>query len=61
MPLTKAYEKRNVRIAIGELVNACRTLGETQVIAAGSMYATLLLDDDDCERLSRVGISWQYD
>ena len=60
----KAWEFKimeNIRINIKDLIDACRTLGETRVIAAGSMYATLSLDSDDCKRLSKAGIWWTFD
>ena len=52
---------RNIRIAIEDLVRACRALGEVRVIAAGSMYATLELDDIGCAQLSKRNIHWNFD
>ncbi|WP_189406793.1 hypothetical protein [Mesorhizobium sp. M1A.F.Ca.ET.072.01.1.1] len=51
----------NIRILIGDLTRACVELGEVHVIAAGSMYATLKLDDDDIRRLSKAHIHWSID
>ena len=56
-----AAECVNIRIFINDLVAACRTLGETQVVAAGSMYATLKSDMHDRKRLTKAGISWSFD
>lgn len=56
-----ASETVNIRISIGDLVDACRELGETQVVAAGSMFATLKSDLHDRKRLTRVGIHWTFD
>lgn len=50
-----------VRILIGDLTRACQILGEVHVIAAGVLYATLKLDDDDIKRLSKHKIGWQFD
>lgn len=54
-------EKHDIRISIHDLVAACRALGECTVLAAGSMYATLSLDQRDCRRLTYAGIDWQFD
>ena len=56
-----ASETINIRISIGDLTDACRTLGETQVVAAGSIYATLKSDLHDRKRLTRAGIHWTFD
>lgn len=52
-----------VRILIGDLVTACVALGESQIVAAGSMYATFWFDDyeADTERLSNAGVPWWFD
>jgi len=52
---------RNVRIVITDLVAACRALGEVRVVAAGSLYATLRLDEIDCARLTKAQIVWTFD
>lgn len=49
---------RNVRIKIGDLVQACRDLGEVKVVAAGSMYATLETNEEQRNKLS---VSWDFD
>lgn len=50
-----------IRISIGDLVEACRVLGEVRVMAAGSIYATLLCDDDMRGIITRAKISWCFD
>ncbi|AHJ10726.1 hypothetical protein P106B_43 [Rhizobium phage vB_RglS_P106B] len=52
---------KNVRIMIDDLIRACRALGEVHVVAAGSLYATLEIDETDRIALSSVGISWTFD
>ena len=54
-------EKVNIRIFINDLVAACRELGETEVVAAGSMFATLKSDLHDRKRLTKAGITWTFD
>lgn len=51
----------NIRISINDLVKACKVLGEVRVMAAGSLYATLFLDEYDCTRLSLYDIPWTFD
>lgn len=51
----------SIRIPINSLVQACRVIGEVRVLAAGSMYATLDLDETACRQLTKAGISWSYD
>jgi hypothetical protein len=51
----------NVRININDLVRACRALHDVRVVAAGSMYATLELDDVGRATLSRHNVNWNFD
>jgi hypothetical protein len=51
----------NIRILIGDLVAACRVLGDVRVIAAGSMYATLELDEIGTAQLTKSKIGWTLD
>lgn len=58
---TSPETKIDIRISINDLVNACRILGETQVLAAGALYATLALDFYDRQRLTSAAIRWNFD
>lgn len=51
----------NIRVPIGQLVAACRTLGEVRVMAAGSLYATLQADEEGMKQLTKAGITWAFD
>lgn len=46
---------------IYDLIAACRALGETEVVAAGSMYATTSVQDEDCMKLVNAIIWWVLD
>jgi hypothetical protein len=52
---------KNVRIAIQDLIEACRTLGEVRVVAAGSMFATLETDEIARKQLVKANIDWSFD
>ncbi len=52
---------KDVRIWIGDLVAACRELGEVRVVAAGAMYATLRCNKSMRKRLSCAGVNWVFD
>jgi hypothetical protein len=49
---------KNIRIKIGDLIRACRDLGEVKIVAAGSMYATLETNE---EQRDRISVSWVFD
>lgn len=52
---------KNIRISINDLISACRVIGEVRVMAAGSLYATLEVDDVACRQLTKANISWALD
>lgn len=52
---------RNIRIFITDLIEACQTLGEVRVVAAGFMYATIECDDVMLQQLSKKHIHWSFD
>lgn len=51
----------NIRILINDLIAAARVLHEFKVLAAGSMYATLELNDVQMRKLSAANIFWTID
>lgn len=59
-PLVENFP-RNVRINIPQLTAACRALGEVHVLAAGSMYATIALNETERGVLTTNRIHWSFD
>lgn len=53
--------KRNIKISINDLTRACVVLGEAQVVAAGSIWATLAVDVTQRMSLSQKDIRWSFD
>lgn len=55
---------KNIRVLIGDLARAaCAAcvVGDVKIVAAGSMYATLELSQEQAHALSRSGVSWSFD
>lgn len=51
----------DVRVHIEDLVKTAQACGELEIVAAGSIYATLIGYEEVLHKLNDAGIWWTFD